>query len=431
MPIEIVQRFFRHEAASGIVLMLASALALALANSPFAGAYDLLLDVRGSVRIGDFGIEKPMLLWINDGLMAIFFLLVGLEIKREVLAGELSDRRRAILPAAAAIGGMIIPALIYIGATWNEPGAISGWAIPAATDIAFSLGLMALFGSRVAPSLKLFLTALAIIDDLGAIVVIAIFYTDQLSWISLQVALAALAVLVILNLAGVQRVVWYVLAGVVLWVFVLKSGVHATLAGVALALAIPFKARPGEHSTLTRIEHELAPWVGFGILPLFGFANAGLSFADLSLSSVVEPVPLGITAGLFLGKQIGVFGAAALVIRLGWAQLPGGSSWPALYGTSILTGIGFTMSLFIGTLAFGESNHEATMRLGVLVGSALSTVLGAIVLSLAARGLFPPLRFGQRPRSGNSSSSPARDAGQTPRSVISRVTSRAGVTSKA
>jgi Na+:H+ antiporter, NhaA family len=385
MPFATLQRLFRHEAASGIVLMLASALALALANSPLAEFYNLLLSVHGSVRIDGFGIDKPMLLWINDGLMAIFFLLVGLEIKREVLEGELSDRRRAILPVAAAIGGMTVPALIYLTIARNEPGAITGWAIPCETDIAFSLGVMALLGRRVATSLKLFLTALAIIDDLGAIVIIAIFYTEELSWVSLGVALAALAVLAVLNLAGVRRVIWYVLVGLVLWVFVLKSGVHATLAGVALALAIPFKAKPGEASTLVRIEHELAPWVGFGVLPLFGFANAGLSFADLSLSSIVQPIPLGIAAGLFLGKQIGVFGAAAAVIRRGWAQPPDGAAWVALWGTSILTGIGFTMSLFIGTLAFGESDRETPMRLGVLVGSGLSAIVGAAVLGLSKR----------------------------------------------
>ncbi len=386
MRFAILQRVFRHEAASGIVLMLASALALALANSPLAGFYDLLLSLHGSVRVGNFGLEKPLLLWVNDGLMAIFFLLVGLEIKREVLAGQLSDRRRAILPAASAIGGMVVPALIYLGVTWHVPGATSGaasgWAIPAATDIAFSLGVMALLGSRVPASLKLFLTALAIIDDLGAIVVIAIFYSEELSWVSLAVAAAALAVLVMLNVAGVRRVVWYVLVGLVLWVFVLKSGVHATLAGVALALAIPFDAKPGDESPLTRVEHELAPWVSFGILPVFGFANAGLSFAGLSFSSILEPVPLAIAAGLFFGKQIGVFATAGLVIRAGWAELPANAGWVTLWGTSILTGIGFTMSLFIGTLAFGESDTEAVMRLGVLVGSTLSAIAGAAVLGL-------------------------------------------------
>ena len=386
MRFALLQRLFRHEAASGIALMLAAALALILANSPFAASYDLLLSTHGSVRIGDFGIDKPLLLWINDGLMAIFFLLVGLEIKREVIGGELSDRKRALLPAAAAIGGMIIPALTYLGFTWNTPGAASGWAIPSATDIAFSLGVMALLGSRVPASLKLFLTALAIIDDLGAIVIIAVFYTEELSWVSIDVALAALAVLLFLNLAGVQRVIWYLLVGLVLWVFVLKSGVHATLAGVALALAIPFKEGPAGGSPLIRIEHELAPWVGFGILPLFGFANAGLSFAELPPASLLGSVPLGIAAGLFFGKQIGVFGSAALVIRAGWANLPSDAGWVALYGTSILTGIGFTMSLFIGTLAVGESRYEAMMRLGVLLGSALSGIIGAIVLGFATRG---------------------------------------------
>ena len=389
MRFGLLQRLFRHEAASGIVLMLASALALVLANSPMAAFYDLLLSLRGSVRIGSFGIEKPLLLWVNDGLMAIFFLLVGLEIKREVLAGQLSDRSGAILPAAAAIGGMVVPALIYLGITWHAPGvtpgAASGWAIPAATDIAFSLGVMALLGSRVPTALKLFLTALAIIDDLGAIVVIAIFYTEELSWVSLGVAAAALVVLVVLNLARVRRIVWYVLIGLVLWVCVLKSGVHATLAGVALALAIPFEAKPGDESPLTRLEHELAPWVAFGILPVFGFANAGLSFAGLSFSSILEPVPLAIAAGLFFGKQIGVFATAALVIRAGWADLPANADWITLWGTSILTGIGFTMSLFIGTLAFGESDLEAVMRLGVLAGSALSAVVGAAVLAIPKR----------------------------------------------
>ncbi len=390
MRFATLQRLFRHEAAAGVVLMLASALALVLANSPLAGAYDLLLGLRGSVRIGNFGIDKPLLMWINDGLMALFFLLVGLEIKRELLAGQLSERSRAVLPAAAAIGGMVVPALIYLGITRNTPGAASGWAIPSATDIAFSLGVMGLLGSRVPNSLKLFLTALAIIDDLGAIVMIAIFYTDQLSWLSLELAGAAVAVLVMLNLAGVRRLVWYALAGLVLWVFVLKSGVHATLAGVALALAIPFETRRGEDSPLIRVEHELAPWVAFGILPLFGFANAGLSFADLSLSSILQPVPLAIAAGLFFGKQIGVFATAALVLRRGWAQLPDGANWLALYGTSILTGIGFTMSLFIGTLAFGESDREAPMRLGVLVGSALSALVGAGVLGLLPLGRKRP-----------------------------------------
>lgn len=371
-----------HEAASGLVLMLASGLAILLANSPFALYYDLLLSVRGTIRLDGFGIDKPALLWINDGLMAIFFLLVGLEIKREVIAGELSDRRRALLPVIGAIGGMAVPALVYLAISWDAPSARRGWAVPTATDIAFVIGIVALLGSRVAPSLKLFLTALAIIDDLGAIVIIAMFYTSDLSWLSLYVALAALAVLLALNLAGVRRIIWYVLVGLVMWVFVLKSGVHATLAGVALALAIPYRIGPDEPSPLLRLEHELSPWVAFGILPLFGFANAGLSFADLSLSSLLEPIPLGIAAGLFVGKQLGVFAAVKLAIRAGWSQPPLGASGRALYGICILTGVGFTMSLFIGTLAFGDSPHEPAMRLGVLLGSIFSAILGTALLAL-------------------------------------------------
>jgi NhaA family Na+:H+ antiporter len=296
-----LQRLFRHEAASGIVLMLTSALALVLANSPMAGFYDLLLSLRGSVRIGSFGIEKPLLLWVNDGLMAIFFLLVGLEIKREVLAGQLCDRSGAILPAAAAIGGMVVPALIYLGVTWHAPGAgsgaASGWAIPAATDIAFSLGVIALLGSRVPTVLKLFLTALAIIDDLGAIVVIAIFYTEEL--------------------AGVRRIVWYVLVGLVLWVFVLKSGVHATLAGVALALAIPFEAKPGEESPLIHVEHELAPWVAFGILPLLGCPSPACRFPQ-SWSRFRSPSP----PACFSGSR-----SVSLAARR-WSSAPAGRKYP-------------------------------------------------------------------------------------------------------
>ncbi|MGH7095321.1 MAG: Na+/H+ antiporter NhaA [Stellaceae bacterium] len=372
------------EAASGLVLMLASLLAIILANSPLAPYYDLLLSVHGAVLLNGYGIEKPVLLWIDDGLMAVFFLMVGLEIKREALSGELSNIRDAALPVLAAIGGMSVPALVYLGVAWNAPFARDGWAVPAATDIAFSLGVMALLGSRVAPSLKLFLTALAIIDDLGAIVIIAVFYTSSLSWISLTGALIALGILLVLNLMRVQRLVWYVLVGIILWVFVLKSGVHATLAGVALAFAIPHRTDAEGNSLLLRLEHDLRPWVAFFILPLFGFANAGLSFAGLSLSSLLQPIPLAIAAGLFVGKQAGVFGAVVLVVRLGWGALPRGASWRTIYGTSVLTGMGFTMSLFIGTLAFGASPHEAAMRLGVLLGSVLSGVVGAVILATSA-----------------------------------------------
>ena len=312
--------------------------------------------------------------------------LVGLEIKREAIEGELSDRKRAVLPVLAALGGMAVPALIYIAIALREPGALAGWAVPCATDIAFSLGVMALLGSRAPPSLKLFLTALAIIDDLGSIVIIAVFYTSKLSWVSLGGAAATLTVLLALNRAGVRKVAWYMLTGIVLWVLVLKSGVHATLAGVALALAIPFRGGPGEASPLVRLERELQPWVAFGIVPLFGFANAGLSFAGLSFSYLFSPIPLGIAAGLFIGKQIGVFGSAALAIRLGWAERPSGAGWPALYATSVLAGIGFTMSLFIGTLAFEEPERQIAVRLGVLAGSLLSAVVGAAILGRCADG---------------------------------------------
>jgi NhaA family Na+:H+ antiporter len=386
MRLVTIRRLLRHEAAAGVVLMLAAALALVLANSPLAEFYELLLGVHASVRVGDLGIDKPLLLWINDGLMAVFFLLVGLEIKREAIEGELSDRRRATLPVVAALGGMAAPALVYAAIAAREPGALAGWAVPCATDIAFSLGVMALLGSRAAPSLKLFLTALAIIDDLGSIVIIAVFYTSELSLVSLAGAASALALLLVLNRAEVKHIGPYVLTGIVLWALVVKSGVHATLAGVALALALPFRGAPGEASPLVRLEHDLQPWVAFAILPLFGFANAGLSFAGLSLSYLFSPVPLGIAAGLFIGKQAGVFGAAALAIRLGWAERPSGAGWPALYATSILTGIGFTMSLFIGTLAFAEPERQQAVRLGVLAGSALSGVVGAAVLSLCAGG---------------------------------------------
>jgi NhaA family Na+:H+ antiporter len=370
--------------------MATSGVAIIFANSPLARFYDLFLNAKGAVLINGIGIEKPLLLWINDGLMAIFFLLVGLEIKRELIAGALADRRNAILPAATAMGGMAVPALLFLACTWNTPDARSGWAVPAATDIAFALGVISLLGDRVPASLKLLLAALAIIDDLGAIVIIAVFYTSSLSWLSLGAAAVALIVLLGLNLCGVRRITWYILVGIVLWTFVLKSGVHATLAGVVLAFAIPYAAPAGETPPLLRVEHALQPWVAFGILPIFGFANAGFSFAGSSFAALLEPIPLGIVAGLFLGKQLGVFAAATLVIRRGWAALPAGASWRALYGMSVLTGIGFTMSLFIGALAFASGLHdEAELRLGVLTGSLLSGVVGAVVLLASSRRAEP------------------------------------------
>ena len=386
MPVTVIRDFLRRESAAGILLVAAGALALVLANSPLAALYATFLDTRLAVTLGSAGISKPLLLWINDGLMAVFFLLVGLEIKREVLEGELSSMQRAALPLIAAIGGMAAPALAYASLNWGNAVTMPGWAIPTATDIAFALGVLALLGDRVPPPLKIFLLALAIIDDLGAIVIIAVFYTANLSATSLTLALGALAVLFVLNRTGVTRWAPYIVTGIFLWVCVLKSGVHATLAGVALALMIPLRAADerGE-SPLRHMEHTLLPWVSYGILPLFAFANAGVELAGLSPSSLLEPVPLGIAAGLFLGKQLGVFAATWLATRFRLAVLPAGVSWSQVYGVALLTGIGFTMSLFIGTLAFEDPALFGPIRIGVLGGSLLSAIAGYLVLRLATR----------------------------------------------
>lgn len=380
-PLEALRRFFALEASGGILLVIAAAVAIAAANSPLASAYDALLSVRVSITVDTMGIDKPLLLWINDGLMALFFFLVGLELKREALAGELRDRKQIMLPLACAMGGFALPALIYASFNRGDPEALAGWAIPAATDIAFSLGVLALLGSRVPVSLKVFLSSLAIFDDVAAIVVIALFYADDLSVISLVLALIWCTVLVVLNRAGVAHKAPYTIVGLLLWVCVLKSGVHATLAGVAVALAMPI-ARPDGGSPLREIEDALHPWVVYAILPLFAFANAGLSFSGMDLGRAISGVPLGIAVGLFVGKQLGVFAVAWLLIRLRMAALPSGSSWTAFYGVAVLTGIGFTMSLFIGTLAFGQGGPElaALTRLGVLVGSVASALLGALIL---------------------------------------------------
>ncbi|HUO82991.1 MAG TPA: Na+/H+ antiporter NhaA [Gammaproteobacteria bacterium] len=384
MPIDTVKRFLRMESSSGILLMGAAGLALALSNSPWGEGYFALLDVHLSVSIGDFALDKPLLLWVNDGLMAVFFLLIGLEIKREVLEGELRSREQIVLPAFAAFGGFVLPALIYIAINRNEPLALNGWAIPAATDIAFALGVLMLLGSRVPLSLKLFLTSLAIFDDLAAIIVIAVFYSGALSLQALAVAGAATLALAVMNRAGVVRIAAYVLVGAVMWVGVLKSGVHATLAGIIVALAIPMRS-PGGNSPLGDLEEALHPWVAYMILPAFAFANAGVSFAGMDASAFLGTVPLGILLGLFVGKQVGVFVMAWLAIRLGWATLPDESNWLALYGVALLTGIGFTMSLFIGTLAFqhGGFDYAAATRVGVLCGSLLSAIAGLIVLRVA------------------------------------------------
>lgn len=383
-----MQAFLKLEAASGILLFLAALLAIAAENSLAQALYERLLNTPVQVSVGDLKIAKPLLYWINDGLMAIFFFLIGLEIKREVVAGELSDPARVVLPIFGAAGGMFAPALIYSALNWNDPIAIQGWAIPSATDIAFALGVLSLLGSRVPSSLKLFLLTLAIIDDLGAILIIALFYTTNLSLQSLAIAAIAVVLLYTLNRKGVLNLTAYILLGLILWVAVLKSGVHATLAGVLTAFFIPFKAQPGEkHTQLERLEHDLHPTVAYFILPLFAFANAGISFESVTIQSFLHPVPLGIALGLFFGNQIGVMGFCWMAIRLKLAKMPDGVSWLQLYGVSMLCGIGFTMSLFISQLAFNESAGAIAIdeRMGIMLGSLLSGVLGYAVLRFASR----------------------------------------------
>ncbi|MET0651995.1 MAG: Na+/H+ antiporter NhaA [Hyphomicrobiaceae bacterium] len=377
--------FFHHEAAAGLVLMAAALAALLIDNSPLSWLYSLFLDTPVAVRVGPLSLDKPLLLWINDGLMAVFFFLVGLEIKRELVQGELSTISQATLPALAAVGGMAVPALIYVAINAGDPTGLKGWAIPAATDIAFAVGVLALLGNRVPSSLKIFLLALAILDDLGAIIIIALFYTDNLSLLSLALAAAGIAVLWTLNWRGVTRLAPYLLTGVVIWLCVLKSGVHATLAGVVVAFAIPLASRnEGEPTLLEQLEESLHPWIAFGVLPLFAFANAGVSLQGLSLAKLLEPVPLGIALGLFIGKPIGIFGVSWLAIRSGLAAKPEGASWLQILGVGLLGGIGFTMSLFIGTLAFDEADKAAQLRLGVLAGSLLSATAGYLLLRLTA-----------------------------------------------
>jgi NhaA family Na+:H+ antiporter len=368
--------FISHEASGGYVLMAAAALALVVANSPLAQTYFHVL----YAPIGPMGVQH----WINDGLMALFFLLVGLEIKREVLDGQLSRPADILLPGAAALGGVALPALIYLAFNRAHAESIAGWAIPSATDIAFALGVLALLGSRVPTSLKVFLTAIAIMDDLAAIVIIALFYTEQLHLIALAGAGGALLALVALNRLKVVTLWPYMLLGAVLWFLVLKSGIHATLAGVALALTIPL--RGGDHSPLHRLEHALHKPVAFVVTPIFGFANAGLSFAGVGLAALLDPVPLGVALGLFVGKQLGVFGVAFGLIKLGWARLPRGASFGQLYGVAVLCGVGFTMSLFIGALAFKDPHLIDETKIGVLAGSLASALVGMAILRATKPG---------------------------------------------
>jgi NhaA family Na+:H+ antiporter len=367
----------------GIALGAASLAALVIANSAFEPHYTAMLEVKGEIRIGSVGLVKDLEHWINDGLMAIFFLLVGLEIKRESIQGALATVQKAALPVIAAGGGFIVPAAIYVAVCWEDPRALRGWAVPCATDIAFAIGICALLGRAVPASLKTFLLALAIIDDLVAIIVIAVFYTDELSTVSLILAGIGITALAALNLFGVRKLAAYIVAGVFTWVCVLKSGVHATLAGVAVGLAIPL-TREAEESLLERVEHALKPWVSYAIVPIFAFANAGVPLAGVSLSSLTATVPLGIIGGLFCGKQLGVFGATIAAVKLGIAERPAEASVAQLYGVAILTGIGFTMSLFIGTLAFDDESVLGQIRLGVLAASILSATVAAALL-LAAR----------------------------------------------
>ncbi len=366
--------------------MLAALLALAMSNSMLSGLYHSLLDTPVIVQFGALAIDKPLLLWINDGLMAIFFFLVGLEIKRELLDGELSSWQKASLPAIAALGGMVAPALIYLAFNRGDAVALHGWAIPTATDIAFALGVLALVGNRVPLALKVFLLALAILDDLGAIVIIALFYTEDLSLFSLSIAAIGGGALFLLNRQHVMRIAPYLLIGLVMWVSILKSGVHATLAGVVIALAIPLNGRSAaEPSLLKRLEKALHPWVVFAVMPLFAFANAGVPLTGLSPEDLLAPVPLGIACGLFFGKQAGIMAFSWAAARLGICRLPTGIGWGQMYAVSLLAGIGFTMSLFIGTLAFSDPELARSVRIGVLSGSTLSALVGYAVLRAVTR----------------------------------------------
>ena len=376
-------QFIHSQSLSGMVLALAAVLALVISNSPWHGWYSQFLQWPGELRVGHDALvlSKSLLHWVNDLWMAVFFFLVGLEIKRELLEGELASARQAMLPAGAALGGMLVPALIYIAINWGNAVALKGWAIPAATDIAFALGILVLLGSRVPASLKIFLTAIAIIDDLGAILIIAFFYTDNLSLNALLGAGLGVLVLVALNRLKVMAIAPYVVVGLVVWLFVYKSGIHATLAGVATALTIPLADGQGG-SPLKRAEHALHPWVAFAILPMFAFANAGVSLQGVTLATLLQTMPLGIAAGLLVGKAVGVFGASWLLVRFAGASVPTGATWVQFFGVCLLCGVGFTMSLFIGALAFeGQgADYETQVKLGVLCGSILSGVAGTLVL---------------------------------------------------
>ncbi len=375
--------FFKLEAASGLVLLISAILALIISNSELSNLYFETLNKYLFIGINNFGLKLSVLHWINDALMAIFFFFVTLEIKREFLQGELSNIKQALLPIIAAVGGMVVPALFYVIINFGDPETINGWAIPSATDIAFSLGVLSLLGKRVPLSLKVFLTALAIIDDLGAILIIALFYSGDLNVMYLSLMLVAFIILLVINKFNIKVFFPYLLIGLLLWDFTHNSGIHATIAGVLLAMTIPHRKKEKDFSLLIKIEHAISPYVAFGIMPLFAFANAGVSLEGLSLSSLLDKVPLGIVLGLFVGKQLGVFVFSYVSIKLKIAQMPGNSSWYNFYGVGILTGIGFTMSLFVGNLAFVENaQYMDGVKIGVLTGSLLSTLAGYFLILL-------------------------------------------------
>jgi NhaA family Na+:H+ antiporter len=373
--------FFKLEAASGLVLLFAAAIALYLSNSDYSDFFYKILSTHVLIGFQNYGLDLSLLHWINDVLMAIFFFVVTLEIKREFLQGELSQPKQALLPIIGAIGGMVVPALIYVFINFNEVGTLNGWAIPSATDIAFSIGVLSLLGSRVPISLKIFLMALAIIDDLGAIVIIAFFYSSELSYIYLLLIFLSLLALIIINKLGIKIFSPYLFVGLFLWFFTYESGIHSTISGVLLALTIPHKKSKESFSLLLKLEHFFSPYVAFGIMPLFALANAGVSLENLSIKSLFDPVPFGILCGLFFGKQIGVLLFAFLSIKFKLAEMPSKTTWIELYGVALLTGIGFTMSLFVGNLAFANNlQHIDGVRIGVLSGSLLSTLAGYFVL---------------------------------------------------
>ncbi len=378
--------FFKLEAASGLTLLFAAILALFISNSNLSDLYFNTLNKYLFIGINDYGLKLSVIHWINDVLMAIFFFFVTLEIKREFLQGELSNTKQALLPIIAAVGGMLVPALIYIYINFGNTVTLNGWAIPSATDIAFSLGVLSLLGSRVPLSLKVFLTALAIIDDLGAIVIIALFYSGDLNIMYLSLMLLAFIVLLVLNKLNIKKFIPYLIVGIFLWDFTHQSGIHATISGVLLATIIPHRKKEKDFSLLIKLEHAISPYVAFGIMPLFAFANAGVSLQGISLSSLLDKVPLGILLGLFIGKQLGVFIFSYVSIKLKFAQMPNNSNWLNFYGVGILTGIGFTMSLFVGNLAFVDNNQFIDgVKIGVLSGSLLSTIFGYFLLSLTSR----------------------------------------------